>query len=98
MEQLGQNFGAVFMYLRTELFPAGDERIIVNGHITGQVNIGRFYGHHFGHDQTHTAPGPGTVMLHQFVGHIAFVCQIGGDGRHKHAVFHGLGSNLNGFK
>ena len=98
VEQLGQDFGIVFVDLGAQLFPAGNKGIVMNGHVAGEVDIGRLHGHHFGHNQAHTALGPGAVMLYQFVGYIAFAGQICGDGRHKYTVFGGFGSDLNGFE
>ena len=75
------------MYFGVQFGPAFDKAVIVNGHVAGQINIGRFHSYNFCYDQAYAALCAGAVVLDQFVCHISFIRQVGGDGRHKNAVF-----------
>lgn len=86
MEELRHNLAAVLMHGGGELFPAGDERVIVAAHVARQIGIGRLDRHDLGNDQAHAALGAGTVMIDQIVGHIAMIGQVGRYRRHKDAV------------
>ena len=86
VEELRHNLAAVLMHGGGELFPAGDERVVVAAHVTRQIGIGGLDRHDLGDDQANAALGTGTVMIDQVVGHISVIGQVGRYRRHKDAV------------
>ena len=86
VEELRHDLAAVLVDGRGELFPAGDERVVVAAHVARQIGIGGLDRHDLGDDQAHAALGAGAVMIDQVVGHVAMVGQVGGYRRHEDAV------------
>ena len=86
VEELRHDLAAILVDGRGELFPAGDERVVVAAHVARQIGIGGLDRHDLGDDEAHAALGAGTVMIDQIVGHIAIIGQVGGHRRHKDAV------------
>ena len=98
VEELRHDLAAVLVDGRGELFPTGDERVVVAAHVTRQIGIGGLDGHDLGDDEAHAALGTSAVVIDQVVGHIAVVGQVGGHRRHKDAVLDLGRTNLDGTK
>ena len=86
VEELRHDLAAVLVDGGGELFPAGDERVVVAAHVARQIGIGGLDRHDLGDDQAHAALGAGAVVVDQVVGHVAMVGQVGGYRRHEDAV------------
>ena len=98
MEELRHDLAAVLMHGGGELFPTGNERVVVAAHVARQVGIGGLNRHDLGNDQTHAALGTSAVVIDQVVGHIAVIGQVGGHRRHKDTVLDLGRTNLDGAK
>ena len=86
VEELRHDLAAVLVHGCGELFPTGNERVVVTAHIARQIGIGGLNRHDLGDDEAHAALGTGAIVVDQVVGHIAVVGQVGGHRRHKDTV------------
>ena len=86
VEELRHDLAAVLVHGGGELFPTGNERVVIAAHIARQIGIGGLDGHDLGDDEAHAALGTGAIVVDQVVGHIAVVGQVGGNRRHKDTV------------
>ena len=86
VEELRHDLAAVLVHGGGELFPTGNERVVIAAHIARQVGIGGLDGHDLGDDEAHAALGTSAVVIDQVVGHIAVVGQVGRYRRHKDTV------------
>ena len=86
VEELRHDLAAVLVHGGGELFPTGNERVVIAAHIARQVGIGGLDGHDLSNDEAHAALGTGAIVVDQVVGHIAVVGQVGGHRRHKDTV------------
>ena len=96
VEQLRHDLGAVLVDGGGQLLPAGDEGVVIAAHVAGQVGVGGLHGHDLSDDEAHAALGTRGVMVDECVGHIAVIGQVGGHGRHEHAVLDLLRADLDG--
>ena len=98
VEELRHDLAAILVHGGGELFPTGNECVVVAAHVARQVGIGGLDRHDLGDDQTHAALGAGAIVVDQVVGHIAVVGQVSGYRRHKDAVLNLGRTNLDGAK
>ena len=98
MEELRHDLATILVHGGGELFPTGNERVVVAAHVARQVGIGGLNRHDLGNDQTHAALGAGAVVVDQVVGHIAVIGQVGGHRRHKDTVLDLGRTDLDGAK
>ena len=98
VEELRHDLAAILVHGGGELFPTGNERVVVAAHVARQVGIGGLDRHDLGNDEAHAALGAGAIMVDQVVGHIAVVGQVGGYRRHKDTVLDLGRTNLDGAK
>ena len=98
VEELRHDLAAILVHGGSELFPTGNERVVVAAHVARQVGIGGLDRHDLGNDEAHAALGAGAIMVNQVVGHISVVGQVGGYRRHKDTVLDLGRTNLDGAK
>ena len=98
VEELRHDLAAILVHGGGELFPTGNERVVVAAHVARQVGIGGLDRHDLGNDEAHAALGTSAVVVDQVVGHIAVIGQVGGHRRHKDTVLDLGRTNLDGAK
>ena len=98
VEELRHDLAAILVHGGGELFPTGNERVVVAAHVARQVGIGGLDRHDLGNDEAHATLGAGAVVVDQVVGHIAVVGQVSRYRRHKDAVLNLGRTDLDGAK